>query len=218
MPLIRSPTCHDRVAWRSPQDGRLQRKHTRVVFPFSAFSYSSFILYCFVWCFLYDFATAYISFLFFFKSSIHSRPRSIHEFIRDLLFISFAWFLEYTYSSLVCWFVSFFHLLCFLFFILTAPFTSSLHQTVRLFLVPPTYLQQSSSSPTSRAFSFSAIQSRCSNCWSFSVNLFWNLILISGSFKVSVLINFLFSFLCSYGGNVKFSQDQPMIRVKGNFR
>ena len=76
----------------------------------------------------------------FFKSSINSRPRSIHEFIRDLLFISSAWFLEYTYSSLVCWFVSFFHLLCFLFFILTAPFTSSFHQAVRLFLVPPTYL------------------------------------------------------------------------------
>ena len=29
-------TCHDRVAWRSPQDGRLQRKHSRVVFPFPA--------------------------------------------------------------------------------------------------------------------------------------------------------------------------------------
>ena len=108
MPLITPPTCHDRVAWRSPQDGRLQRKHSRVVFPFSAFSYSSFILYCFVLCFLYDFATANILFLFLFKSSINSHPRSIHEFIRDLLFISCAWFLEYTYSSLVCWFLSFF--------------------------------------------------------------------------------------------------------------
>ena len=71
-----------------------------------------FIFYIRLFCFMFPVRTLQLQIFYFyfsfFKSSINSRPRSIHEFIRDLLFISCAWFLEYTYSSLVCRFLSFF--------------------------------------------------------------------------------------------------------------